>query len=152
MNFRIPPALAAALALLIIGVNAQADLAPIPGSPEERALELEMAKTCRSGETAVVCGVRAGVGWHDEKCDKYENNPSYYRLKSFKYEETYCKLPPGQAPPAPNPVPAPSPGETEPAAPEENKAGPWAVGAVLAAMALGGLALRAIRRRRAPAP
>lgn len=135
---------AAALAFLF-AAGARADIAPAPGSPEERALQAEMAKTCRPGETEVVCGVRAGVKWRPENCDKYEKNPAYYRLKGFKYEETYCRLPAGQAPPEPDAVPAP---EQVPPRPEgQNKVSPWAAGGVLAAMLLGGLALRAIRRR-----
>lgn len=90
-----------ALLLLFIAAAAHADSAPEPGSPEAAALAQEEAKTCRPGEAMVVCGVRAGVGWHSLNCDKFENHPGYYLLKSFKYEEAYCRYLPGKSKPKP---------------------------------------------------
>jgi len=127
------------LALALFCAPARADIAPEPGSPEALALAKEEAKTCQPGETMVVCGVRAGVNWHPVNCEKYENDLGYYQLKSFKYEQAYCKYPPGKSRPAPKPLPAP-----------EEKGLPvlTALG-VASAMAVGGFILWMIRRRRA---
>lgn len=96
-----------ALLLLFIAAAAHADIAPEPGSPEAMALAQEHAKTCQPGEAMVVCGVRAGIGWHALKCDKYENDPDYYLLKSFKYEQAYCRHLPGKSRPKPEVPSAP---------------------------------------------
>lgn len=102
-----------AVLLLFCAAAARADIAPEPGSPEALALAQEHAKTCKPGETMVVCGVRAGIGWHALNCDKFENDPAYYLLKSFKYEEAYCKYLPGQSKPKPSILSVPEPVKSE---------------------------------------
>jgi hypothetical protein len=135
----------ATVLLACAAVMAYADIAPEPGSPEAVALEQEKAKTCKPGEAEVVCGVRAGVGWHPLNCEKYENDAVYYRLKSFKYEETYCKYRPGESRPKPKP---PAENAARKAADGAESGLPLLEGAgVLLAMALGGLSIWVIRKR-----
>ena len=124
---------------VLLASAARADVAPRPGSEEDLAIRAERAKKCRPGEAAVVCGVRAGTGWHEKDCADYDGKPGYYRLKSFSYEETYCLVPAGGVIPKKTQASIPEPAPGFP---------PGATAGVGISAALGLLALWVIRRRR----